>query len=182
MQLQCQLLRKQRKSNLSEKTLSKVYDPKTVESKCYKIWEREKMFSPTENNDESFTIMIPPPNVTGILHIGHCLNNTIQDILIRRKRMQQYDTLWLPGMDHASIATEAKVTKMLKDKGINKKEIGRDEFLKHAWKWKDEYGGKILNQLEKLGLPVIGVKQHLPWISNILMQYIMLLSNYMKMD
>ena len=109
------------------------------------------MFSPTENNDQSFTIMIPPPNVTGILHIGHCLNNTIQDILIRRKRMQQYDTLWLPGMDHASIATEAKVTKMLKDRGVNKKEIGRDEFLKHAWKWKDEYGGKILNQLEKLG-------------------------------
>ena len=92
-----------------KKTLSKVYEPKNVESKCYKIWEREKMFSPTENNDKSFTIMIPPPNVTGILHIGHCLNNTIQDILIRRKRMQQYDTLWLPGMDHASIATEAKV-------------------------------------------------------------------------
>ncbi len=136
---------------MNKKVLSKIYDPKTVESKCYKIWDDEKLFIPNEKNEESFTIMIPPPNVTGILHIGHCLNNTIQDILIRRKRMQYYNTLWLPGMDHASIATEAKVTKMLKDKGINKKEIGRAEFLKYAWQWKDEYGGKILNQLEKLG-------------------------------
>ena len=95
--------------------------------------------------------MIPPPNVTGILHMGHVLNNTIQDILIRKERMNQKSTLWLPGMDHASIATEAKVTKMLKEKGYNKKEIGRDKFLEHSWQWKEEYGGKILTQLKRLG-------------------------------
>ena len=136
---------------MKNKELSKIYDPSQVESKCYQAWEKEKLFTPVNNNNESFTIMIPPPNVTGILHIGHCLNNTIQDILIRRKRMLGNSTLWLPGMDHASIATEAKVTQMLKTKGKDKKEIGRQEFLKHAWEWKEEYGGKILNQLKKLG-------------------------------
>ena len=136
---------------MANKKLSKIYDPSQVESQCYQAWEKEKLFAPVNNNDESFTIMIPPPNVTGILHIGHCLNNTIQDILIRRKRMLGNSTLWLPGMDHASIATEAKVTQMLKTKGQDKKEIGRQEFLKHAWAWKEEYGGKILTQLKKLG-------------------------------
>ena len=136
---------------MNHKNLSKVYNPKVVESKCYDMWENKKLFSPTSEKDKSFSIMIPPPNVTGILHIGHCLNNTIQDILIRRKRMLDFNTLWLPGMDHASIATEAKVTKMLKKKGIHKKDIGRDKFLEHSWEWKEEYGGKILNQLKKLG-------------------------------
>ena len=135
---------------MKNKELSKTYDPSQVESQCYQTWEKEKLFSPL-NNNEPFTIMIPPPNVTGILHIGHCLNNTIQDILIRRKRMLGNSTLWLPGMDHASIATEAKVTQMLKAQGKDKKEIGRQEFLKHAWEWKEEYGGKILTQLKKLG-------------------------------
>ena len=135
---------------MANKKLSKVYDPNQVESKCYQTWEQEKLFVPI-NNDKSFTIMIPPPNVTGILHIGHVLNNTIQDILIRRQRMIGKNTLWLPGMDHASIATEAKVTQMLKTKGQDKKEIGRQKFLEHAWKWKEEYGGKILAQLKKLG-------------------------------
>ena len=136
---------------MKNKKLSKIYDPSQVESKCYKNWEQKKLFAPSNNKKESFTIMIPPPNVTGILHIGHCLNNTIQDILIRRKRMLGNNTLWLPGMDHASIATEAKVTQMLKEKGKDKKTIGREKFLKHAWEWQDKYGGKILNQLKKLG-------------------------------
>ena len=131
--------------------LSKIYDPKNVESKWYKIWQDKNMFVPNNDHDEPFTIMIPPPNVTGILHMGHVLNNTIQDILIRKQRMNQKSTLWLPGMDHASIATEAKVAKMLKDKGQDKEKIGREKFLEHAWEWKEEYGGKILNQLKRLG-------------------------------
>ena len=131
--------------------LSKIYEPNQVESKWYKVWDEQGLFQPGNNNEDSFTIMIPPPNVTGILHIGHVLNNTIQDILIRRQRMCGKNTLWLPGMDHASIATEAKVTKMLKEKGYDKKDIGREKFLKHAWKWKEKYGGKILKQLKSLG-------------------------------
>ena len=119
--------------------LSKIYEPNQVESKWYKVWDEQGLFQPGNNNEDSFTIMIPPPNVTGILHIGHVLNNTIQDILIRRQRMRGKNTLWLPGMDHASIATEAKVTKMLKEKGYDKKDIGRKKFLEHAWKWKEKY-------------------------------------------
>ena len=134
------------------KELSKKYNPKDVEDKWYKNWQNKKAFSPNNNSEiESFTIMIPPPNVTGILHLGHVLNNTIQDVLVRRARMQGKNTLWLPGTDHASIATEAKVTKKLKKEGLDKKEIGRDEFLKHAWEWKEKYGGTIIKQLKKLG-------------------------------
>jgi len=137
---------------MSEQELAKIYQPNEVEDQIYSTWLNSGAFSPDENsNTESFTIMIPPPNVTGVLHIGHVLNNTIQDVLIRRARMQGKNTLWLPGTDHASIATEAKVTKMLADKGINKKEITRDEFLNHALQWKDKYGGIILKQLKKLG-------------------------------
>ena len=131
--------------------LDKIYNPKNVESKWYKYWQEQNIFEPNKELEDPFTIMIPPPNVTGILHMGHVLNNTIQDILIRKERMNQKSTLWLPGMDHASIATEAKVTKMLKEKGYNKKEIGRDKFLEHSWQWKEEYGGKILTQLKRLG-------------------------------
>ncbi len=132
--------------------LTKVYDPSSVEEKWYATWENSGKFSPDINSEqESFTIMIPPPNVTGILTIGHVLNNTIQDVLIRRARMQGKNTLWLPGTDHASIATEAKVTKMLKDQGTDKLKIGREEFLKHAWEWKEKYGGTIIKQLKKLG-------------------------------
>ena len=130
--------------------LSKIYNPQNVESKWYKFWQEQNVFEPNANHDEAFTIMIPPPNVTGILHMGHVLNNTIQDILIRKERMNLKSTLWLPGMDHASIATEAKVTKMLLDKGEKKEELGREKFLEHAWDWKEEYGGKILNQLKRL--------------------------------
>lgn len=131
--------------------LSKIYNPQNVESKWYKIWQEKKLFEPNNDHDVPFTIMIPPPNVTGILHMGHVLNNTIQDVLIRKERMNQKSTLWLPGMDHASIATEAKVTKMLLEKGQAKNELGRDKFLEHALEWKEEYGGKILNQLKRLG-------------------------------
>ena len=131
--------------------LEKIYNPKNVESKWYEFWQKQNVFEPNNELDHPFTIMIPPPNVTGILHMGHVLNNTIQDILIRKERMNQKSTLWLPGMDHASIATEAKVTKMLKEKGCDKKEIGREKFLEHSWQWKENYGGKILNQLKRLG-------------------------------
>ena len=136
---------------MSKKELSKVYDFTNVESKWYQEWENEKCFIPSSGGSETFTIMIPPPNVTGILHIGHILNNTIQDILIRKARMEGKSTLWQPGTDHASIATEAKVTKMLKDKGIDKKKIGREKFLEHSMEWKEEYGGTILKQLRRLG-------------------------------
>ena len=135
----------------SEKELSTVYSPAQVENKWYPIWEKSGAYKPAENGNDSFTLMIPPPNVTGILHMGHVLNISIQDVLVRRARMLGKSTLWLPGMDHASIATEAKVTKMLKEDGINKREIGREEFLNHAWKWKEKYGGIIFQQLKKLG-------------------------------
>ena len=135
---------------MNKKEISTSYQPSSVEEKWYKIWEDNNCFSP-KGEKESFTIMIPPPNVTGILHIGHILNNTIQDVLVRRARMQGKRTLWLPGTDHASIATEAKVTQMLKKESIDKKEIGRDEFLKHAWQWKEKYGNTILTQLKRLG-------------------------------
>ena len=132
--------------------LNKIYNPSEVEDKWYKKWNDNHAFQPDKDESaESFTIMIPPPNVTGILHIGHILNNTIQDVLIRRARMMGKNTLWLPGTDHASIATESKVTKMLLDKGIDKYDIGRDKFLNHALEWKDEYGGTILKQLKKMG-------------------------------
>jgi len=131
--------------------LSKIYNPKNVESKWYKVWQEQNLFEPNNKYNEPFTIMMPPPNVTGILHIGHVLNHTIQDVLIRKERMNAKSTLWLPGMDHASIATEAKVTKMLLEKGQEKEKIGREKFLEHAWNWKEEYGGKILNQLKRVG-------------------------------
>ena len=130
--------------------LPKSYSPQDVEKKWYDYWEKNKVFSPNDDND-TFTIMIPPPNVTGILHLGHVLNNTIQDVLIRRAKMMGKNTLWLPGTDHASIATEAKVTKKLEDQGIKKSDLSREEFLDHAWQWTDKYGGIIIEQLKRLG-------------------------------
>ena len=130
--------------------LPKTYNPTQAEEKWYEKWQQDKVFAPN-NSKDTYTIMIPPPNVTGILHLGHVLNNTIQDILIRKAKMEGKNTLWLPGTDHASIATEAKVTAKLKKEGINKKDIGRDKFLKHAWQWTDEYGGIIIKQLKRLG-------------------------------
>ena len=131
--------------------LAKTYDPKSVEDKWYKYWLEQDFFHSEPDEREPYTIVIPPPNVTGVLHMGHMLNNTIQDILIRRARMQGKNACWVPGTDHASIATEAKVVAMLKEKGIDKKDLSREEFLKYAWEWKEKYGGIILKQLEKLG-------------------------------
>ncbi len=131
--------------------LSKTYDPGSLEDKWYAYWLQKKIFSSVPNEKKSYTIVIPPPNVTGVLHMGHMLNNTIQDVLIRKARMQGYNACWVPGTDHASIATEAKVIQYLKEKGIEKKDLTREEFLAHAFEWKEKYGGIILQQLKKLG-------------------------------
>ena len=131
--------------------LSKNYIPQEAENKWYEHWVNSGYFSSTPNEKPAYTIVIPPPNVTGVLHMGHCLNNTIQDILIRRARMQGFNACWVPGTDHASIATEAKVVQMLREKGITKSSLTREEFLDYAWEWKEKYGGIILKQLRKLG-------------------------------
>ncbi len=127
------------------------YDASQVESKWYSYWMKHNYFHSTPDEREPYTIVIPPPNVTGVLHMGHMLNNTIQDVLIRRARLQGKNACWVPGTDHASIATEAKVVAKLKEQGIDKNDLSRDEFLKHAWDWTEEYGGVILEQLKKLG-------------------------------
>lgn len=131
--------------------ISEKYNPQETEQKWYNYWLENKYFHSTPDDRPAYTIVIPPPNVTGILHMGHMLNNTIQDVLVRRARMQGFNALWVPGTDHASIATEAKVVAKLKSEGINKSDISRDEFLKHAWEWTHQYGGTILEQLKKLG-------------------------------
>jgi len=137
---------------MTEDVLDKIYDPTHVEDKWYSVWENNGSFSPKADDESlTFTIMIPPPNVTGILTIGHVLNNTLQDVLIRRARMQGYNTLWLPGTDHASIATEVKVTRALKEQGTDKRDIGREAFISQAWNWTEKYGGIIIKQLKKLG-------------------------------
>jgi len=131
--------------------LASKYDPKEVESKWYQYWLDNKLFASKPDGREPYTIVIPPPNVTGVLHMGHMLNNTIQDILVRRARMEGKNACWVPGTDHASIATEAKVVKKLAEQGIKKHDLTREEFLKHAWAWTDEHGGIILKQLRRLG-------------------------------
>ena len=134
------------------KELAKTYDPKGIEDRLYQKWEDNKYFhAEVDRSKKPFTIVMPPPNITGQLHMGHALDNTMQDILIRYKRMQGYSALWQPGTDHAAIATEVKVINSLKDKGINKADLTRDEFLKYAWDWKEEYGGRIVKQLKKMG-------------------------------
>jgi valyl-tRNA synthetase len=132
-------------------SIVKNFDAKNLESKWYKFWIENKYFQSSPNKKEPYTIVIPPPNVTGILHMGHMLNNTIQDILVRKARLQGFNACWVPGTDHASIATEAKVVEKLKIDGINKKDLTREEFLSHAWDWTDKHGGLILEQLKKLG-------------------------------
>ncbi|KQM77242.1 valine--tRNA ligase [Pedobacter sp. Leaf216] len=132
-------------------SISTKYNPAETEDKWYSYWLSKKFFHSEPDEREPYTIVIPPPNVTGVLHMGHMLNNTIQDVLIRKARMQGKNACWVPGTDHASIATEAKVVAMLKEKGINKKDLSREEFLKYAWEWKEKYGGIILDQLKKLG-------------------------------
>ena len=120
--------------------LTDKYEPSNFETHWYQRWMDEGLFASTPDERPPYTIVIPPPNVTGMLHMGHMLNNTIQDVMIRRARMQGYNACWVPGTDHASIATEAKVVAMLKEKGINKSDISREEFLEHAFEWKEKYG------------------------------------------
>ena len=131
--------------------LASKYDPCTIEEKWYQFWLDKKLFHSEPDNRVPYTVVIPPPNVTGILHMGHMLNNTIQDVLVRRARMQGKNACWVPGTDHASISTEAKVVKMLAERGIDKRSLSRDEYMKYAWEWKEKYGGIILQQLRKLG-------------------------------
>ncbi|MCI5538615.1 MAG: valine--tRNA ligase [Oscillospiraceae bacterium] len=134
------------------KELEKQYNPKNVEDRIYKTWLDNKYFHAVrDESKKSYTIVIPPPNITGQLHMGHALDNTLQDILIRYKRMSGYDTLWVPGTDHASIATEAKIVEAMRKEGITKEDIGREKFLERAWDWKKQYGGRIVEQLKKLG-------------------------------
>ncbi len=136
----------------SGKELAKTYDPKQIEDRLYSKWIEKKYFhAEVDRSKKPFTIVIPPPNITGQLHMGHALDNTMQDILIRFKRMQGYNALWQPGTDHASIATEAKIVETLKKEGTSKEELGRERFLERAWDWKKEYGGRIVSQLKKLG-------------------------------
>lgn len=127
------------------------YSPQQIENQWYDYWMKHKFFASTPDERTPYTIVIPPPNVTGVLHMGHMLNNTIQDVLIRKARLQGFNACWVPGTDHASIATEAKVVARLKEQGISKSDLSREEFLAHAWEWKNEYGGVILDQLKKLG-------------------------------
>ncbi|MEI7977977.1 MAG: valine--tRNA ligase, partial [Bacteroidota bacterium] len=133
------------------KEISKTYSPQSIEDKWYSYWLSNKYFHATPDEREPYSIVIPPPNVTGVLHMGHMLNNTIQDVLTRRARMQGKNACWVPGTDHASIATEAKVVQMLRERGIKKSDLSREDFLKYAWEWKEKYGGIILEQLKKLG-------------------------------
>ena len=130
---------------------SNTYQPKETEDKWYSYWLKHDFFKSVPDEREPYTIVIPPPNVTGVLHMGHMLNNTIQDVLIRRARMCGKNACWVPGTDHASIATEAKVVAMLKERGIKKQDISREDFLGYALEWKEKYGGIILEQLKKLG-------------------------------
>ncbi|MCC8043460.1 MAG: valine--tRNA ligase [Oscillospiraceae bacterium] len=135
-----------------KKELSKLYEPKEVEDKIYKYWVDNSCFKATvDKSKKPYTIVIPPPNITGQLHMGHALDETLQDILIRWKRMSGYSTLWLPGTDHAAIATEAKIVAAMREEGITKEDIGREKFMERAWKWKEQYGGRIVEQLKKLG-------------------------------
>ena len=135
------------------KNISTTYDPKEFEDRIYKNWEEKGYFTPViDKKKKPYTIIMPPPNITGELHLGHAFDDTLQDMLIRFKRMQGYCTLWLPGEDHASIATEVKVANELAKQGLDKKEMGREAFLEKVWEWSDEYRAKIRNQVKKLGV------------------------------
>lgn len=146
------MYREKRGKETMSRNLETTYDPKAIEPRLYEKWCENKYFhADVDRSRKPFTIVMPPPNVTGKLHMGHALDNTLQDILIRYKRMQGYNALWVPGTDHAAISTEVKVTNQLKDEGIDKKELGREKFLERTWQWKEEYGGAIEEQLKKLG-------------------------------
>lgn len=149
--LHLHLLVRQKQKSSQTMSISSKYNPTELENKWYDYWMQHGYFYSTPDNRKPYTIVIPPPNVTGVLHMGHMLNNTLQDVLIRRARLQGFNACWVPGTDHASIATEAKVVAKLKEKGIAKKDLTREEFLSHAWDWTHKYGGVILEQLKKLG-------------------------------
>ncbi|MBQ3592145.1 MAG: class I tRNA ligase family protein, partial [Clostridia bacterium] len=135
-----------------KRELPKTYDPSDFEGRIYQSWCDQGLFTPKiDHSKPHYSIVIPPPNITGQLHMGHALDNTLQDILIRYKRMKGFSTLWLPGTDHASIATEAKIVEAMRKEGLTKEDLGRDGFLKRAWAWKEQYGGRIIEQLKKLG-------------------------------
>ncbi|MGL4392427.1 MAG: class I tRNA ligase family protein, partial [Fusobacteriaceae bacterium] len=137
---------------MEKEELAKIYSPKDIEDKWYKVWEENKYFSATmDSNKPNYSIVIPPPNVTGILHMGHVLNNTLQDVLIRYKRMSGYNTLWMPGTDHAGIATQNMVERKLAKENKKKEDLGRKKFIEQVWDWKNQYGGIITKQLRKLG-------------------------------
>ena len=131
--------------------LEKYYQPSLVEDKIYKTWENDGDFKPLKSSSDAYCIVIPPPNVTGTLHMGHALNNTLQDILVRFYRMQGKSVLWQPGTDHAGIATEMVVERELKKRDINKKDLSREQFIEHVWEWKNQSGNEIINQLKRLG-------------------------------
>ena len=132
--------------------LDKVYEPRKIEEKWYRRWEEAGLFTArADGSRPPYCIVIPPPNITGSLHMGHALNNTLQDILIRFKRMQGFDALWMPGTDHAGIATQNVVERMLAKEGLNRHSLGRDAFVKRVWQWKAASGGQIINQLKRLG-------------------------------
>ncbi|MBO4289411.1 MAG: class I tRNA ligase family protein, partial [Lachnospiraceae bacterium] len=134
------------------KELQKTYDPSQIEDRIYQRWLEKNYFAAKVNPDKTpYTIVMPPPNITGQLHMGHAMDNTLQDILTRYRRMQGYEALWLPGTDHASIATEAKVVEAMREEGITKEMIGREGFLERAWAWREKYGSRIVSQLKKLG-------------------------------
>ena len=136
------------------KELEKIYNPKEVEDKIYQMWLEKKYFhAEVDKSKKPYTIVMPPPNITGQLHMGHALDNTLQDILIRYKRMSGYSALWVPGTDHAAIATEVKIIEsMRKEEGLTKEDLGREAFLKRAWEWKDKFAGRIDRQLMKMGV------------------------------
>ena len=144
-----------------KKELSKVYDPKEFEDRIYKFWMDNGCFrAEVDSKKKPYTIVIPPPNITGQLHMGHALDETLQDILIRWKRMSGYSALWLPGTDHAAIATEAKIVAAMREEGITKEDLGREGFMERAWKWKEKYGGRIV---ESSAPPVTGQESASPW-------------------
>ena len=147
-----------------KKELSKVYDPKEFEDRIYKFWMDNGCFrAEVDSKKKPYTIVIPPPNITGQLHMGHALDETLQDILIRWKRMSGYSALWLPGTDHAAIATEAKIVAAMREEGITKEDLGREGFMERAWKWKEKYGGRIVEQLKKLGSSCDWDRERSPW-------------------
>ena len=143
--------------------LASKYSPAEVEGKWYQYWLDNKLFSSKPDGREPYTVVIPPPNVTGVLHMGHMLNNTIQDILVRRARLQGKNACWVPGTDHASIATEAKVVEAMREEGLTKEMLGRDGFLERAWAWKEKYGNRIVSQLKTIGSAVTGSASASPW-------------------